>query len=239
MTSLLKPNRNTGKDKSESEETPRETPSIDDAVDSASEKAESPAEEPPIEERHQDDKDVTLDDVEARLAVLEGLFRAKIDRTEYEVETLRKQSDEMQGYRNDLFAKVMHPLLREVARIHSGIKQVLAHADDSELIGAVAVEAYVDDLADLLSDYGIEEYAPEPGSSFVSGLCKIASKQETSDEALIGTIAELKSPGYMLESSKPFIPARVKVHVRAEGDSKEGADLAAAKESVECSSSDN
>lgn len=195
-----------------------EAGSCDSPVPEKSSNEEGIAEEapgcPPSDERVIQRVDALLDDVTARIAMLEELFRTKIDRTEYEVETLRKQSEEIQEYRTDLYAKLTHPLLREVARIRAGMMQALKSVDAEGLVCASVIEAYADDLADVLLDYGIEDYVPEPGDKFVSGICKIAGKQETDDLALVGTIVETKAQGYRMQSGEPFVPARVKVYTR-------------------------
>ena len=178
---------------------------------------ESSLEQEPEQGPNQEAASERLDAIEAALAELARLFRTKIDRSEYELETLRKQSDEIQEYRADLYGKLTLPLLQGIVQVHAGMMKTVerfAHMEDDRE-GAVpisTVEVFCEELEDLLSDNGVERFSVAPGDAFVSGDMRIIGKVATTDEALIGTIAAAASDGYRL-NGKSIAPARVKVHV--------------------------
>lgn len=178
---------------------------------------ESSLEEEPGQDPNQEAASERLDAIEATLAELAGLFRAKIDRSEYELETLRRQSDEIQEYRADLYGKLTLPLLQGIIQVHAGMMKTaerFARTEDGQE-GAVpisTVEIFCEELEDLLGDNGVERFAVATGDAFVSGDMRIIGKVTTADEALVGTVADTASDGYRL-GAKVIAPARVKVHV--------------------------
>lgn len=75
------------------------------------------------------------------------------------------------------------------------------------------------DLLDLLERNGVERFEPAKGQAF-SKLRKVArvlpQKETTQDDALVGTVAEVVSPGYLYtyndDKQRLILPAEVKIY---------------------------
>ena len=173
-----------------------------------------PPEDGSADVAHPDD---ALAGIERRLAELADLFNAKIAHSEYELEVARRYSAELQEHKSDLFRKMTEPILRSVVNTLTGMERACAAAKEKgeQAVALDTFAFYCEDLADLLSDYGIESFEPNVGDAFSSGAHKIVGEGvPVADKERARTIAEVRSKGYRC-GENVLLPAKVKVFVHA------------------------
>lgn len=167
--------------------------------------------------------DVFLEQILETLERLEGLFSAKIDRSEYELETLKKQSEEIQEYKSDLYASILTPVLKPLSRMHSYMKRALlkAQADDADSIAIDEFEFAFEDLTEVIEDNGVEIRTYEAGCPFESSCMKITSQVEVSDQEMNKTVSLVSSDAYIFKSGV-LEKARTVVNVYSSEQSSSG-----------------
>lgn len=156
---------------------------------------------------------ITLDDVAAKLDELAQLFRAKIERSEYELHVSKKMSEEVERGRDDLFRQLTAPLVSALASLHADAEKTFRHYEaERESVPLRVFEMHVDDIGDVLAEYGVEIDRPLAGDLFESGRCRIVgSPVPTSDPALDRTIMEVRTSGYAM-GGRILMPAKVRVY---------------------------
>lgn len=162
-----------------------------------------------------------LDALDEGIAQLTGLFRQKIDRTTFEEEVLKNNSAEIERYRSGVYEKVTTPLLKRVTSVISEMDKSLAHLATLEGDAARQQEKdlsiYRGMLIDILRDFGVTSFAPEPGDRFESGRHTLAVPRTlTGDPEKRGVIIEVLSPGYELSGSV-LDPAYVRAYTYKKG----------------------
>lgn len=162
-----------------------------------------------------------LDALDEGIAQLTGLFRQKIDRTTFEEEVLKNNSAEIERYRSGVYEKITTPLLKRVTSVISEMDTSLAHLATLEGDAARQQEedlsVYRGMLIDILRDFGVTSFAPEPGDRFESGRHTLAVPRTlTGDPEKRGVIIEVLSPGYELSGSV-LDPAYVRAYTYKKG----------------------
>lgn len=162
-----------------------------------------------------------LDALDEGIAQLTGLFRQKIDRTTFEEEVLRNNSAEIERYRSGVYEKVTTPLLKRVTSVIAEMDTSLTHLatleGDAAQQQAEDLSVYRGMLIDILRDFGVTSFAPEPGDRFESGRHTLAVPRTlTGDPEKRGVIIEVLSPGYELSGSV-LDPAYVRAYTYKKG----------------------
>ena len=151
--------------------------------------------------------------VEQRLGDLSAQFEGKIARSEHEVATMKRMSDEVQEYRDGLYAKLTMPLIRDLIEIRDalgGICQRYAQdPDKAEIVSEIDVCRSM--IADRLGRQSVEVVSSAEGDEFLSFKHKVVGKVHTSDPNLQGRIAEVSGDSYRL-GDQYLAPAMVKVY---------------------------
>lgn len=162
-----------------------------------------------------------LDALDEGIAQLTGLFRQKIDRTAFEEEVLKNNSAEIERYRSGVYEKVTTPLLKRVTSVIAEMDTSLTHLatleGDAAQQQAEDLSVYRGMLIDILRDFGVTSFAPEPGDRFESGRHTLAVPRTlTGDPEKRGVIIEVLSPGYELSGSV-LDPAYVRAYTYKKG----------------------
>lgn len=162
-----------------------------------------------------------LDALDEGIAQLTGLFRQKIDRTTFEEEVLKNNSAEIERYRSGVYEKVTTPLLKRVTSVIAEMDTSLTHLatleGDAAQQQAEDLSVYRGMLIDILRDFGVTSFAPEPGDRFESGRHMLAVPRTlTGDPEKRGVIIEVLSPGYELSGSV-LDPAYVRAYTYKKG----------------------
>ena len=151
--------------------------------------------------------------VEQRLNDLSSQFEGKIARNEHEIATMKRMSDEVQEYRDGLYAKLTMPLIRDLIEIRDALGGICQrYAQDSEKAEIVSeVNVCRNMIADRLGRQSVEIISSAEGDEFLSFKHKIVGKVHTSDPNLQGRIAEVSGDSYRL-GDQYLSPAMVKVY---------------------------
>lgn len=162
-----------------------------------------------------------LDALDEGITQLTGLFRQKIDRTTFEEEVLKNNSAEIERYRSGVYEKVTTPLLKRVTSVIAEMDTSLTHLatleGDAAQQQAEDLSVYRGMLIDILRDFGVTSFAPEPGDRFESGRHTLAVPRTlTGDPEKRGVIIEVLSPGYELSGSV-LDPAFVRAYTYKKG----------------------
>ena len=162
-----------------------------------------------------------LDALDEGIAQLTGLFRQKIDRTTFEEEVLKNNSAEIERYRSGVYEKITTPLLKRVMSVVDAMNKTLAYLGtvegDAARQQAEDLSVYRDMLVEVLCDFGVTSFAPEPGDRFESGRHTLAMPRTlTGDPEKRGVIIEVLSPGYELSGSV-LDPAFVRAYTYKKG----------------------
>ena len=162
-----------------------------------------------------------LDALDEGIAQLTGLFRQKIDRTTFEEEVLKNNSAEIERYRSGVYEKVTTPLLKRVTSVIAEMDTSLIHLatleGDAAQQQAEDLSVYRGMLIDILRDFGVTSFAPEPGDRFESGRHTLAVPRTlTGDPEKRGVIIEVLSPEYELSGSV-LDPAYVRAYTYKKG----------------------
>ena len=151
--------------------------------------------------------------VEQRLGDLSAQFEGKIARSEHEVATMKRMSDEVQEYRDGLYAKLTMPLIRDLIEIRDALggicQRYTQDPDKAEIVSEIDVCRSM--IADRLGRQSVEVVSSAEGDEFLSFKHKVVGKVHTSDPNLQGRIAEVSGDSYRL-GDQYLAPAMVKVY---------------------------
>lgn len=157
-----------------------------------------------------------LDEIKGGVGALADRFDARIAKTDYEETTLKRLSGELDRHRDNLYRKIVEPLINEVIDVHQDMSatvasyQRTAEADPEEL--AARMRRDLDEfrlmLGDILRNWNVETWWPEPGDALEPLRCRAVRAVPTDDEARHRTVAETVASGYALEG-KVLRPAQV------------------------------
>lgn len=164
---------------------------------------------------HEDAADRGEDGVEAALAALEARvgrlsdqFETRIKKSDYEDAMLKRLSDELDEHRNDLYRKIVEPLINEVISMHEGMTRTVMlfrrKAGEEGLSGIAgelkyAFEEYWKVLGDILRTWNVEVWSPAVGDEMEPGRCRAVRGVPTDDKARHRTVAEVVTPCYLLD----------------------------------------
>jgi molecular chaperone GrpE len=111
---------------------------------------------------------------------------------------------------------LLRPLLTEVSRARDDLlrqAETLPEPFDRER-AAELLRSFAGSLELALEDNGVTSFLPEVGEPFQARLHRAAGKSPTHEEAMVGTVAEVVSPGYRdIDADVVIATARVVVHV--------------------------
>lgn len=170
--------------------------------------------------------DTTMEQVFETLHRLETMFAAKIDRSEYELEALKKQSEEIQEYKADLYASILTPVLKPLARTHAFMKRAIskACAGNADSVALDEFEFAFDDLSEVIEDCGVEVRTFEEGSSFEASVMKITGQNKVADPEKNKTVSSASTDAYVFKDTV-LEKARTIVNVYSEEQSSSAQDV--------------
>lgn len=138
--------------------------------------------------------------ISGQLTQLSELFQARILHTEREDKIIDQMHQELQRYKEDLYAQLVRPILLDVVEVRDSIMRVgaayRAKQPGEQDIPNKTFSDYAYDLQDILEKNGVEIYSGQPGEPFVPVRQRAVKKVATPDQALHGMVAESLSCGY-------------------------------------------
>lgn len=197
--------------------TPEEEPIPEDPIPEVP--AESPDEPPQPPYDPQPALDALMAQTQAmaqQLSSLEALFTKRIMYTDHEEKTLDRMHSELQRYKEDLYFKLIKPILVDVLEMRDSIIRIAemyaAKPEGQQDIPLKTFSNYAYDLQEILEKNGIEIFRSEPGGDYIPLRQRVVKKLPTTDETLHGKVAQSITSGY-LNGDKVLSPEKVSVYV--------------------------
>lgn len=165
----------------------------------------------------EDERAAVVEEVKGGLDGLSSQFKARISRTDYEEATLKRISDELDQHRDGLYRKIVEPLISEVIDIHQDMSiTIAAYRRKAERVGVSEsaarvlrdLEEFQLMLGDVLRNWNVEVWQPEPGDALEPLRCRAVRALATNSKEQHRTVAEALSFGYALDG-KILRPAQV------------------------------
>lgn len=152
-----------------------------------------------------------LGDLDAHLVKLEKLFSDRIANTEYEDKVVDRMHDELQGYKEDMYLKIMRPLINSVIEVRNSIQRNAAmyRAKQQDSVPLSTYESYAYDIQDALEKCNVELVHDESGVTFDPKTMSVLKLVNTPAPELDRKVAEVVTDGYRYEDK---ILAREKVY---------------------------
>lgn len=151
-----------------------------------------------------------------QLSSLEALFTKRIMYTDHEEKTLDRMHSELQRYKEDLYFKLIKPILVDVLEMRDSIirmaEMYAAKPEGQQDIPLKTFSNYAYDLQEILEKNGIEIFRSEPGGDYIPLRQRVVKKLPTTDETLHGKVAQSITSGY-LNGDKVLSPEKVSVYV--------------------------
>ncbi len=151
-----------------------------------------------------------------QLSSLEALFTKRIMYTDHEEKTLDRMHSELQRYKEDLYFKLIKPILVDVLEMRDSIirmaEMYAAKPEGQQDIPLKTFSNYAYDLQEILEKNGIEIFRSEPGGDYIPLRQRVVKKCPTTDETLHGKVAQSITSGY-LNGDKVLSPEKVSVYV--------------------------
>lgn len=147
---------------------------------------------------------------------LTKLFQNRILHSEHEEKIIDQMHQEIQKYRDDLYAQLLQPVLKDIIEVRDSIMRISAtyqsKPDGEQSIPHHTFSGYAYDLQDILERNAVELYQSMPGESFIPLRHRVIKKVPTSDESLHGKIAETLSCGYRY-GERVLSPEKISVYM--------------------------
>lgn len=151
-----------------------------------------------------------------QLSSLEALFTKRIMYTDHEEKTLDRMHSELQRYKEDLYFKLIKPILVDVLEMRDSIirmaEMYAGKPEGQQDIPLKTFSNYAYDLQEILEKNGIEIFRSEPGGDYIPLRQRVVKKLPTADETLHGKVAQSITSGY-LNGDKVLSPEKVSVYV--------------------------
>lgn len=136
-----------------------------------------------------------------RLDTLAEQFDERIRRNAYEEKIVDQMHDELQRYKNDLYAQLVRPILTDIIEARDSILRVAAsfaaRAEGERDVPLKTFAGYAFDLQDILEKNGVEVFQSRAGDGFTPIRQRAVRKVKTDDASLHGKVAESLSSGYV------------------------------------------
>jgi len=139
--------------------------------------------------------------LENEIAALSKQFATRIQRTEYDERVMDQMHKELQTHKEDLYAKLVRPILMDVIAMRDSIMRVVAAYSakpaEQQFIPLQMFKLYADEALDVLGRNSIEAYKSEVNiDEFTPMKHRVVTKTPTADQGLNKKVAESTSDGY-------------------------------------------
>lgn len=135
-----------------------------------------------------------------KIDALNSLFSARIMHTDHEEKIVDQMHNELQKYKEDMYAQLVRPILLDVIEVRDSIMRMatayLANPEGEQNIPNKTFSDYAFDLQDILEKNSVEIYRSKAGDDFTPIKQRVIKKVATVDETLHGKVAESLSCGY-------------------------------------------
>ena len=156
---------------------------------------------------------------------LSDLFNKKIMHTAHEEQIVDKMHEELQKYKEDMYAQLVRPILLDIIDMRDSImrmsKVYSEKPEEEQVIPLKTFSGYSYDVQDILEKNNINIYKSEEGDSFEPIRHRVVKKVNTPVEELHGKIAETMSDGYEY-MGKTISPEKIAVYTYESSKEKEG-----------------
>lgn len=144
--------------------------------------------------------EVMYEQFSKQLLNMQTLFDKRIMYTDYEDRIISQMHEELQKYKQDLYAQLIRPILLDIIEIRDSIIRISkAYLDKPESEQAIPNKMFLEyacELQDILEKNDVEIYHGNIGDPFVAIRQQIVKKEITNDKTLHGKIANCLSCGY-------------------------------------------
>jgi molecular chaperone GrpE (heat shock protein) len=185
-------------------EHPEEQPTRQTATDAVG----APAEEPSAHV-------ATLRELSARIGQLDLKFDQRILLSDQQAAVIDRLHSELQGYRNDLYAQMLKPVLADLATVREHILKIASDQrkkpPEAQSVALDTFASFADDLGQILEENDVEIYRASPGEPVDPKRHRIVAKHATADESLHRLIVEVVGDGYFFRD-RALTPERVTVY---------------------------
>ncbi len=156
-----------------------------------------------------------LDELAAHIEDLQRLFAARILHAEAEGQANARLHSELQAHKNDLYGKLVKPVLSDVLTVREHVLKLSAHhrqrAAEEQAVSLPTFESFADDLAQILEENDVEIRRSEPGALYDPQWHQVVGKVDTDDIAIHRTIATVVGDAYSFQG-RPLARQRVTVY---------------------------
>jgi molecular chaperone GrpE (heat shock protein) len=152
----------------------------------------------PLENSRTVDEQLTV--ITERLEQLSSLFMERIRYTEHEEKIVDSMHNELQKYKEDVYAQLLRPVLLDIIDIRESILRMsafyLGKAEGEQAIPNGQFAGYAREMQDILEKNNVEVYRSNEGKPYTPVRQRIVKKIVTDNKELHGKVAESLSYGY-------------------------------------------
>jgi len=138
--------------------------------------------------------------ISQQLTILSETFNTKLMHSAHEEKIVDQMHNELQKYKEDMYAQLVRPILLDVIEVRDSIMRIgavyRAKPGGEQAIPNKTFSDYAYDLQDILEKNNVEIYRSEAGDDFVPIKQRTVKKVVTADQSLHGKVAESMSCGY-------------------------------------------
>lgn len=133
--------------------------------------------------------------------------RLRYDQTKEDIIT--RLHSEVQGHRENLYAKMQIPLIKAVVAVWVQMKKDLETIDDENV--KQLLDLYCIQIEDALIEQDVEKYSAQPGDEYTPIQQRIIAVEPTDDASLKRTIVKSLQPGFRF-NGQVIVPEQVTVY---------------------------
>lgn len=139
----------------------------------------------------------------AQFEALKALFNARIMHTDHEEKIVDQMHNELQKYKEDMYAQLVRPILLDVIEVRDSIMRMastyLSKPEGEQAIPNKTFSDYSYDLQDIFEKNSVEIFRSKTGDEFIPIKHRAIKKVITDKEDLHGKVAESLTCGYIYD----------------------------------------
>lgn len=144
-----------------------------------------------------------LDTLTGQMAAMQQLFESRILHSESEGQINARLHAELQSLKNDLYAKLVKPILQDVITVREHLLKVSAarrlKPAGEQVIDLGTFESFADDLAQVLEDNDVEIRRSTVGAEYEPQWHQAVGRVDTTDPAVHRTLATATGDAYSFQ----------------------------------------
>lgn len=144
-----------------------------------------------------------LDLLTSQMAAMQRLFDSRILHSESEAQINARLHAELQSLKNDLYGKLVKPILQDVITVREHLLKVSADRRQNppaeQVIDLGTFESFADDLAQVLEDNEVEIRRSTAGAEYEPQWHQVVGKVDTTDPDAHRTLATATGDAYSFQ----------------------------------------